>query len=367
MLVSQWPARYVEDEYGLEGADGGLVSPRRTRLQLYALRNESGSSYVAARARHDNRPVSLRRRHAPHCDLPPYWVRELSALKALAGRAHVLELLDFAVTNSESSAHLTLVFPRFDRTLEVELAQTPGLLHRRIFTGLSYLHTEGFMHRNLNLRGLAITQDGELQITGFSSVRPFSITSTGPYTADVGMYWSQAPEMLLRSPHYNPKVDIWSAACVVARLVLGKELFAGDSQVHCLFLIFQLLGTPTEECWPGVTKLASASPNWPKWPWAPNRVGDLLQQKARQAENPAVELRSEVRALLQRLLAYVPRRPVLAQDVLEEPFFSDAIGFRFDAGRLEVFPVGHARTFPAVTLDLRHRQCSRVHLRPLQD
>lgn len=42
-------------------------------------------------------------------------------------------------------------------------------------------------------------------------------------------------------------VDVWSAGCVFAELLLGQPIFPGDSGVDQLVEIIKVLGTPTRE------------------------------------------------------------------------------------------------------------------------
>jgi hypothetical protein len=39
----------------------------------------------------------------------------------------------------------------------------------------------------------------------------------------------------------------------------------GDSEIDQLFKIFLVLGTPTEQSWPGVTKLPDYKASFPQW------------------------------------------------------------------------------------------------------
>ena len=39
-------------------------------------------------------------------------------------------------------------------------------------------------------------------------------------------------------------------------MLTNVALFAGDSEIDQLFKIFRVLGTPTEETWPGVSQLS---------------------------------------------------------------------------------------------------------------
>ena len=42
-------------------------------------------------------------------------------------------------------------------------------------------------------------------------------------------------------------LDVWSAGCVLAELLLGQPIFPGDSGVDQLVEIIKVLGTPTRE------------------------------------------------------------------------------------------------------------------------
>lgn len=46
---------------------------------------------------------------------------------------------------------------------------------------------------------------------------------------------------------YTSAIDIWSAGCIFAEVLIGKPLFPGKSVAHQLDLITDLLGTPSQE------------------------------------------------------------------------------------------------------------------------
>lgn len=67
--------------------------------------------------------------------------------------------------------------------------------------------------------------------------------------------WYRAPEILLGARQYACAVDVWSIGCIFAEMITRRPLFPGDSEIDELFRIFRVLGTPSEESWPGVTRL----------------------------------------------------------------------------------------------------------------
>jgi serine/threonine protein kinase len=75
------------------------------------------------------------------------------------------------------------------------------------------------------------------------------------FTNKVITLWYRPPELLLGATRYGTSVDIWSAGCILAELILGKPLFTGKTEMDQLKLIFEMLGTPTPETWEGFQDL----------------------------------------------------------------------------------------------------------------
>ena len=53
-------------------------------------------------------------------------------------------------------------------------------------------------------------------------------------------------------------VDLWSMGCIMAELIKKKVLFDGRVELEQLQKIFAMLGAPTEQTWPGWSKLKGA-------------------------------------------------------------------------------------------------------------
>ena len=65
----------------------------------------------------------------------------------------------------------------------------------------------------------------------------------GP-AAYVQSRWYRAPEVLLRSPPLTGVIDVWSAGCVIAEVVLGCPLLPGESEANQYARIVNMLGEP---------------------------------------------------------------------------------------------------------------------------
>merc|ERR1712224_186629 len=132
------------------------------------------------------------------------------------------------------------------------------------------------------------------------------------YTQEVITLWYRAPELLMGACHYGTSIDIWSIGCIFAEMVIGTPLFPGDSEIDELHKIFNVMGTPNEKSWPGITHLPDYSVNFPKW--RPKRLRNHLDN-----------LDLEGVDLLDRMLVFSPIVRLTAKDALQHPFFRDAI------------------------------------------
>lgn len=66
----------------------------------------------------------------------------------------------------------------------------------------------------------------------------------------------RAPEILYGARRYGGGVDVWSVGAVLGELLSARgPLLPGDSDIDQLLRTLRLLGTPTDERWPGAREL----------------------------------------------------------------------------------------------------------------
>ena len=133
----------------------------------------------------------------------------------------------------------------------------------------------------------------------------------GKMTHEIITLWYRPPEILLGQEEYTTKVDSWSAGCIFAEMLLDKPLFAGDSEIGQIFKIFQIVGTPTEENWPGVSKLPDFKNTFPIW-----KKKDFTEIFARS------KISKEGLDLLEGLLMVDPDKRISISDALEHVKFN---------------------------------------------
>lgn len=152
-----------------------------------------------------------------------------------------------------------------------------------------------------------------VKLADFGLARIFPVP-VRPLTHEVVTLWYRAPEVVLGFEHYTTAIDIWAVGCIMLELLYGRPIFAGDSEMETLYKIFQLLGTPTEEEWPQISKLPCWKAQWPRWPRRPDCL-DYLRS----------DLDADGKDLLLQLLRFAPEDRCTAAEALSHPFFEGRI------------------------------------------
>lgn len=172
--------------------------------------------------------------------------------------------------------NFTAWYKRLDGTGSCERLVAIRIKFRQLLTGLSFIHHQGVMHRNLKPDNLFLDHQGNVKIGDFTTPRMLDIpvqayTPEDPKERDrsgreMRRLWYRAPEMILRDEVYGPKVDIWSVGCLLAEAATGKTLLPSDSEIDHLFRTFRLVGTPTVATWPEIVTMKNFTPKFPLYP-----------------------------------------------------------------------------------------------------
>ncbi|KAK7895962.1 hypothetical protein WMY93_021287 [Mugilogobius chulae] len=178
----------------------------------------------------------------------------------------------------------------------------------QILRGLSYCHKRKVLHRDLKPQNLLINDRGELKLADFGLARAKSVP-TKTYSNEVVTLWYRPPDVLLGSSEYSTQIDMWGVGCIFYEMAAGRPLFPGSTVEDELHLIFRLLGTPTEENWPGISSIEEfKSYSFPKY-------------KPQLIINHAPRLDGEGIELLLSFLKYESKKRISAEDAMKHSYF----------------------------------------------
>lgn len=259
-------------------------------------------------------------------------LREIKLLKMLS-HPNILRLEEMAVERTKGEwrkkAIMYMVTPYMDHDLS-GLLENPAVHFTepqikcymlQLLQGVQYLHANRVLHRDMKAANLLINNRGILQIADFGLARPYDDPppqrgkgggdATRDYTTLVVTRWYRPPELLLQLRRYTTAIDMWGVGCVFGEMFKGRPILAGNSDLNQTQMIFDLVGSPTEE-------------NMPGWSSLPGCEG-VQSLKARPPTLAQVfrEQGSSAISLLSELLKLDWRKRINAIDALEHPYFKN--------------------------------------------
>lgn len=177
-----------------------------------------------------------------------------------------------------------------------------------------FCHVNGVLHRDIKPNNLLIAADGNIKLADFGLARSFA-DPFQPMTYNTVTSWYRPPELYFQAQHYGGQVDVWSCGCVFAELVAREVMFMAipDNEINMVRLFCEKVGTPTEQNWPGVSKLKGyVTPS----DIVPLRSRDSWLATFRTIGETGVDL-------LIKMLTLDPQQRLTAEGVLRHPFWTD--------------------------------------------
>jgi len=253
-------------------------------------------------------------------------IREIKILKVL-NHKNVVRLKEIVTSKGsdynqgKGSIYMVMEFSDHDLTGLTDAGQkftVPQIkcYMKQLLEGLAYCHAQKVLHRDIKGSNLLINNDGHLKLADFGLARAYDNEKQHAYTNRVITLWYRPPELLLGATMYGPAIDMWSAGCIFAELLLRKPILPGKNEFEQIDLIFKLLGTPDEQSWPKCKEL--------------QYYELILSQTSRKFNNRFDEkfgnLEPMAKDLLRKLLAMDPEKRITADDALDhEYFWSDPV------------------------------------------
>ncbi|KAL1562791.1 Shaggy-related protein kinase zeta [Salvia divinorum] len=180
----------------------------------------------------------------------------------------------------------------------------------QLFRGLGYMHSvAGVSHRDIKPQNILVDPlTHQVKICDFGSAKVL-VKGEANISYICSRYY-RAPELIFGATEYTSSIDIWSAGCVLAELLLGQPLFPGENAVDQLVEIIKVLGTPTRE------EIRCMNPNYTDFRFPQIKAHPWHKVFHKRMPPEAIDLAS-------RLLQYSPNLRCAALEACAHPFFDE--------------------------------------------
>lgn len=255
--------------------------------------------------------VAVKKLHEPFKSgtIAKHMFREVKLLKQLQ-HENVLSLTDILISPSQD---IYVVTERMAVDLHT-LLQISGIDGQfiqyflcQMMRGLKYIHSAGVLHRDLKPSNILINENCDLKICDFGQARLQEARMTGY----VCTRHYRAPEIMLSWQTYNEKIDIWSAGCIFAEMMLRRPLFPGENHIDQFYVIVELRGSPPD----GVIANITSQNTFDFVQSLPKRVGKPMSYLIPGADAKAI-------TLLECMLQFSTEERISAAEALSSQYLS---------------------------------------------
>lgn len=212
----------------------------------------------------------------------------------------------------------------------------------QLMSAFLYLHSAKIIHRDIKPSNILVNENCDIKICDFGLSRQLGIEAGELLTEYVVTRHYRAPEIMLCSHFYNEAVDIWSAGCTLAEMLMRSTLFPGKNYIEMIHMIMERCGTPDAETMDWITN-----------PSAREYV-ENLPKKARIPFKESFHYPNPLAVdLLEKLLEIDPKKRITAAVAVAHPYLSQFRDERLETGATTFIDFSYEKDMSLTMKDFR--------------
>lgn len=244
-------------------------------------------------------------------------IRELQILKRYQNE-NILTLYDAYINDTDF--YMILEYLPFDLSgLFLSKYKFPDLhiksLMFQLLNGLSFLHSQHLIHRDIKSSNILLSRTGELKIADFGLTK----IESNYMSNQVCTLWYRAPELLLGENQYDNRIDTWAVGCILIEFKTLVPYFSEPKEIPQIKKILSVLGAPKQDYkYNSLLKVKQYEKNLPIEKIVENLFGHLFD-------------RQMLNMLIQMIQLDYKKR-IRCTDALELPLFNQIKNVHFPIG-----------------------------------